>query len=528
MTMSTNTRIGRSTATIDPSWPRYETVVHALAAAARIAPERTALVCGDSRLTYTEYLRAVAGLAHHLARFGVAGGRVAVLMSNSNEMAVAMLGAMTARAQMAPLNPFFTMSELRPLLADAAPMAIVSDAATEEKARALAAEVGVAHVEVFKPGALSLDRWTRDASLGLPEALPARTDWATLPYSGGTTGVPKGVMHQHGNITSFFVQVYGLWPLGFDTECFLNVAPMFHIWGFQFATWMPIFARSPLVIVPKYEPVVVLEQLARHKVTVFEGGPPAIYMGLMAAPTFRSTDFSSLKYCLSGGAPCPEQLLRSWEAATGCVLLEGIGMSEGAPMTANPIHGVRKLGSVGPVSPGTEIDIVDVETGTRVLGVGEPGEIRVRGPQFTQGYRNRPEETARALRDGWLYTGDIGYFDADSYLFIVDRKKDMALVGGYNVYPREIDELLFRHPKIQEAAAFGVPDERLGETIAAFVVLRPGEHMSEEDCFAYCAENLVKYKRPTVVKFVGALPRTGANKIDKRALKAQLLAGKQS
>jgi long-chain acyl-CoA synthetase len=157
-----------------------------------------------------------------------------------------------------------------------------------------------------------------------------------------------------------------------------------------------------------------------------------------------------------------------------------------------------------------------------VLDPGEPGEVRVRGPQFTQGYRNRPEENAQALRNGWLYTGDIGYFDADGYLFLVDRKKDMVNVGGYNVFPREIDELLFRHPKIREAAAVGVPDPRLGERIAAFVVLMPGEKMTEDEFFAYCAENLVKYKRPTTVAFVEALPKTGAGKINRRALRGQV------
>ena len=216
---------------------------------------------------------------------------------------------------------------------------------------------------------------------------------------------------------------------------------------------------------------------------------------------------------------CPEQMVRDWEKATGCILLEGLGMSEGAPITCSPMHGKRKFLSVGITAPLTEIDVVDLATGTKVLPPGEPGEVRVRGPQFTQGYRNRPEENALALRDGWLYTGDIGYFDEDGYLFLVDRKKDMANVGGYNVFPREIDELMFRHPKIQEAAAVGVPDPRLGERIAAFVVLAPGETMTEDEFFAYCAENLVKYKRPTSVAFVDALPKTGAGKINRRALR---------
>ena len=222
---------------------------------------------------------------------------------------------------------------------------------------------------------------------------------------------------------------------------------MFHIWGFLAATWAPIYMRGTLVIMPKFEPEAVLAAFERHKVTVFMGGPASIYMGLMAHPNFAKTDFSNLRLCLAGGSACPEQMVRDWEAATGCVLLEGLGMSEGAPITCNPLRGERKFLSVGIVPPMTEIDIVDLATGEKVLGPGEPGEVRVKGPQFTQGYRNRPEENALALRGGWLYTGDIGYFDADGYLFLVDRKKDMVNVGGYNVFPREVDELMFRHPE---------------------------------------------------------------------------------
>jgi len=513
--------IGRSPVELDPSLPDYPTVVHALAEAARRAPERTAIICGDRMLSYAGYLRAVAGLARRLADRGVAGERVAVLMSNSIEMAVAMLGAMAARAQMAPLNPFYTERELKPLLADAAPRVLLVDAASAPKGRVLAVELGIRHVEVIAPGALDVDAWAADGALTLPEPLPSADDWATLPYSGGTTGIPKGVNHKHRNIVMFFRQFLSIWRFNFDADVFLNVAPMFHIWGFLAASWTPVYARGTLVIVPKFEPEAVLDAFERHRVTVFMGGPASIYMGLMAHPRFAKTDFSALRLCLAGGSACPEQMVRDWEAATGCVLLEGLGMSEGAPIANNP-HGKRKFLSVGIVPPLTEIDIVDLETGERVLDPGEPGEVRVRGPQFTQGYRNRPEENAQALRYGWLYTGDIGYFDEDGYLFLVDRKKDMVNVGGYNVFPREIDELLFRHPKIREAAAVGVPDPRLGERIAAFVVLMPGEKMTEDEFFAYCAENLVKYKRPTTVAFVEALPKTGAGKINRRALRGQV------
>ena len=195
-------------------------------------------------------------------------------------------------------------------------------------------------------------------------------------------------------------------------------------------------------------------------------------------------------------------------------------MSEGAPINSNPLHGVRKIGSVGLVPPDTEVEVVDLDTGERVMPTGERGEIRVRGPQFTTGYRNRPEETRQAIRNGWLYTGDIGYYDADGYLFLVDRKKEMIIVGGYNVYPREIDEILFKHPAILEAATVGVPDSFSGEAVKAFVVLRPGAALTAKELQDYCRGMLVKYKVPTQVAFVDALPRSGVGKINKLALKA--------
>ena len=199
-------------------------------------------------------------------------------------------------------------------------------------------------------------------------------------------------------------------------------------------------------------------------------------------------------------------------------------MSEGAPIHQNPLRGMRKVGSVGVAAAGYEAEVVDLETGTQVMPVGVPGEIRVRGPQFIEGYRNRPEENARQIRDGWLYTGDIGYYDEDGYMFLVDRKKEMIIVAGYNVYPREIDELLFKHPAILEAATVGVPDSFSGEAVKAFVVLKPGATLTAEGLLDYLKQNLVKYKWPKYIAFVEALPRTGVGKIDKRTLKAQASA----
>jgi long-chain acyl-CoA synthetase len=318
----------------------------------------------------------------------------------------------------------------------------------------------------------------------------------------------------------FCRQIFSQWRIDFGAERILTVAPMFHIWGHHFANIAPLYARATLFMLPRYKPDAVLEQFARHAVTVFAGGPPTIYIGLLASPRCDATDFSALKFCLGGGAPFPEDVLREWERRTDRPLLENSGMSEGAPLSGNPTDGQRKLMSVGVVPPETEIDIVDIETGTEVLAAFEHGEVRVRGPQFTRRYRNRPEETAAAIRDGWLYTGDIGYLDDDGFLFLVDRKKETVLVGGYSVYPREIDEVLYGHPAVREAAAVGIPNAFKGEVVKAFVAIKPGPNkVTEKELIDYCAERLVGYKVPVAIEFLDALPKTGPVKIDKLALR---------
>jgi long-chain acyl-CoA synthetase len=510
---------------IDPKLPRYDSLVHMLLAAVDAHPEVTAVIYQDRRITYAEFGRAVAGLARQLAGHGLRGGERAVLMmANSIEMDVALMAVMATGAQVVPVNPFLTPHELSKQLGDIDACVLISDQNTAEKAANLARELGVPHRFVLGAGGITLDEWTRDASLGLDrKALPDLDDLALIIFTGGSTGIPKGVNHTHrGLLASVYIHV-DVWPVEYGRETFLNVAPMFHIWGLGYATWVPIYAQSTLVMVPRYEPDKVVRALSDHKVTIFAGGPAPIYMGLLASQIFDDCDLSALRYCLSGGAPCPADLHREWNARAKCPLLEGWGMTEGAPFCLNPCgSGKRKLLSVGNPVPETEVQIVDLETGERVLPLGERGEVRVRGPQMMREYRNRPDETRAALRDGWMYTGDIGVIDDEGFVSLVDRKKDMVIVGGFNVYPREVDEVLFKHPKIREAATVGRPDHRLGEVLVAFVVLALGETLTEDEFFAYCKEEMVKYKRPVEVRFVDALPKTGTNKINRIALRAML------
>jgi long-chain acyl-CoA synthetase len=500
-----------------PGYPEYPTIIHALAKAAELRPDAPGLVCEQREITYRQYAQAVAAMARKFAGLGAAQERIAYVVSNGMEACVALLAGMAARAQIAPLNPNFTETELEPLLRDVDPKVIVCDAGSAEKAAALARKIGVANVVQIGPGGTNVEALLAGPAIPLP--LPEPTDLSAMFFTGGTTGIPKGANHMHRAHMAFCYGVADTWPFPLDEERILNVAPLFHIWGFCFTLIAPIYFRAMMDIMPAYKPALVLEEFQRRRITVFAGGPAALYLGLRANENFAKTDFSSLKVCLSGGAPCPEELLRNWEKVTGCVLLEGWGMSEGAPINSNPLHGVRKIGSVGIAPPNTWVEVVDLETGTKVMPVGERGEIRVKGVQFTIGYRNRPEDNKQAIRDGWLYTGDIGYYDSDGYLFLVDRKKEMIIVGGFNVYPREIDELLFKHPAILEAVAIGVPDSFSGEAVKAFVVLRPGQSLTVEDVQDYCRKSLVKYKVPTKVEFVDALPRSGVGKINKLELK---------
>jgi len=302
----------------------------------------------------------------------------------------------------------------------------------------------------------------------------------------------------------------------------LAITPLFHSYSMAMGLYLAVYARSTLVILPRYRPDTVLEAIARERITLMLGSP-TIFTGLMGFEGFSQADLNSLRLCASGSAALPEETLRRWEAATGCAVCEGYGQTEAGPVIAfNPLNGERKSGTVGVPAPETEVQIVDVHDGDKVLPQGEVGEIRVRGPQLMTGYYGRPQETAEALRGGWLYTGDIGRLDEEGYLTICDRKKEMAIVSGYNVYPREVEEALFRHPGVREAAVIGVPDNYRGEVLVAHVVADPG--VGQQELADFLAQRLVKYKWPSVIHLVDSLPRTGVGKIDKKVLRA--MAGK--
>jgi long-chain acyl-CoA synthetase len=496
-----------------------------LAEAARQAGGSAALVCGERRLTYSQYVRCVAGFAHELLALGARGSRVALICANSLDMPVATFAVHAAGAQAVPVNPTYTARELSHILADAQPAVVIYDDEVAATVEPLLGTLGIPHaIRIGGSTGRRLDAWKDDASLALPEPLPSPADLATLQYTGGTTGLPKGVNITHGQMAVNISQREAALPTRADDERILCMMPLFHVFAVAMCLHLAAYCRGALVIMPRYRPDALLELLARERITRLPAGP-TVFIGLLAHEDFGRTDFSSLRTAYSGSAPLAEETIRRWREATGTPILEGFGQTEAGPvLTYVRDGGPFKAGSVGPALPLTEIQIVDVETGAKVLPAGEIGEIRARGPQIMSGYRNRPAETAESLRGGWLYTGDIGELDGDGYLTIRDRKKDMAIVGGYNVYPREVDEVLFSHPAVKEAAAAGVPDRYYGEAIRAYVVLKEGARADAEDLIAHCRANLARYKVPAKIYLVAELPRTTVGKVDRKTLRHKLAA----
>jgi long-chain acyl-CoA synthetase len=413
-----------------------------------------------------------------------------------------------------PLNPLYTARELEFILRDAQPALLIADAASVAVAAPLATALGIRLVAEDEARA-----WLEPGMDGAPLDDADAQAPALLQYTGGTTGHPKGVILGRDAIATNVLQRELALPTRYGADSVLCAMPLFHSYGMAMGLFLAASAAATLVVLPRYRPDDVCDAVERERITLFPGSP-TIYTGLLSHPRFAATDWSSVRACYSGSAPLAEEVHRRWEAAVGAPIYEGYGQTEAGPiLTYNGPAGTRH-GSVGTPVARTEVQVVDLESGTVVLPAGQRGEIRARGPQIMQGYLARPDATAETLRDGWLYTGDIGEFAQDGFLYIRDRKKDLVISGGYNVYPREVDEVLYLHPDVAEAAAVGWPDSYRGEVIRAFVVLRPGAAIDEAGLIAHCQSNLARYKVPAVIRILDALPYTGANKVDKKALRA--------
>ncbi len=484
-------------------------------------------------ITYAGLQSQVEELAAALEGLGVKkGDRVAIHLPNCPQFPIAFYAALSLGAIAVPCNPMYVARELTHQLNDSETETIITLTSFYKMIKELQPKTTLKNIIAVNLEEDSVKIETDDYSFaslmkeyGGKQAQPVEVlpeDRAAFMYTGGATGVSKGAILQHRHLLANALQLKAWAPdLKNGEEIFLSVLPLYHSYGLTLALNLPVLTGNKMVLLPRFELRSVLQTIDREKPTRFPG-VPTMYVAINNAPDLHEYDLSSIKVCNSGAAPLPVKVQEEFEKITGGKLTEGYGLSEASPVThSNPIYGKNVPGSIGLPIPDTEMKIVDIETGDTELPIGESGELCVRGPQVMEGYLNMPEETAQSLRDGWLYTGDIAKVDEEGYAYIVDRKKDMVIAGGYNIFPRDIEEVLYTHPKIMEATAIGISDPYRGETLKAYVVLKEGETLTEEEVIEFCKENLAAYKVPKLVEFRTELPKTMVGKILRRALREE-------
>ena len=519
-----------------------------LSRSARRYPDNDAVVFMGKRISYRELDGMVNRFARVLTDLGIrSGDTVAMLLPNIPQMVIASYAAFRIGAVVAMNNPLYTERELAYQLDDSdATLLVTLDLLVPRvlsvRPKTKIDTVIACHIndylpfpkkqlfpfvkramfrKVREPGVLEFADLIRRYPDAAVDNAARWADTAALLYTGGTTGVSKGAMLTHANISKN-VQQLATWTYDMieGGERVLAVFPFFHSAGFTGVQNLAVYKGWTMILVPRPEPDIVCEMIGSYRPSLVPG-VPTIFNGLLNNEKFKSMELSFIKGFFAGAAPLPVDTIRQLEELTGGRLSNVYGLTETSPMgTATPWGGVNKPGTVGVPLPGTDLKIVDVETGTREMKTGEPGEILFKGPQVMKGYYKKPEETAVALRDGWLFTGDIGCLDEDGYLTIVDRKKDMIVASGYNIYPQEVDDVLFDHPRILEACTIGVPDAYRGETVKAYVVPKTGQRLETDELIAFCRDRLSPYKVPTIIEFVDELPKSAVGKILRRELKA--------
>jgi long-chain acyl-CoA synthetase len=478
-------------------------------------PDRAAIKQGDLVLSYAGLAAAAGQVAALLRAEGIAcGDRVAVMLPNVAAFPVLAYGALAAGAVLVPMNPLLKSREVEHYVGDSgAKLVFAWEAAAEEAAKGAAAS-----------GARVIPVTDADAA-ALRSGLEPDADWAArtddddavILYTSGTTGTPKGAQLTHGGLRRN-AEITARVLIGTGPgDMIMGCLPLFHVFGLTCGLNAALASGACLTLLPRFDPGAALEMISRDKVTVFEG-VPTMYSAMLHHAGGSQADLSSLRVCVSGGAAMPVEVLRGFEAAFGCMILEGYGLSETSPVASfNHPDAVRKPGSIGTPIEGVEMRLVD-SLGADVPA-DEVGEIAIRGHNVMKGYWGRPEATAEAIPDGWFRTGDLAKTDEDGYFFIVDRKKEMIIRGGYNVYPREIEEALYEHPAVAEAAVIGIPHDSLGEEVGAAVALKPGCDASPEELRAFAKERVAAYKYPRVVWLVDELPKGPTGKILRRSVK---------
>jgi long-chain acyl-CoA synthetase len=530
------------------SYPKHNLAEFLIQSAAK-HPQNTALHFMGKELTYSELLAGSYRFANALRKLGVGkGDRVAIMLPNSPQLVIAFYGALLAGGIVVMTNPLYMPRELEHQLKDSGASVVVTLDLLFQRVKSVVPATAVSHVIVTSikdylpfpknllyPLKAKKDGLKREVEYGdnvhaflkllngspstpIYTEVDADNDVALLQYTGGTTGVSKGVMLTHLNVIANAVQ-NGLWAYKSRPaeERYLAALPFFHVFGLTVVMNQAVMYAGCMYLIPKFEVSQILQTIDRFKPTVFPGAP-TMYIALINHPDIRKYDLSSINICVSGAAPLPHEVQLKFEEITGGRLIEGYGLTESSPVThANNIWENRKLGSIGIPFPDTLAKVIDPETGEE-LPQGEIGELAVYGPQVMKGYWNRPDETAKVLQDGWLRTGDMARMDEDGYFFIMDRMKDIIIAGGFNIFPREIEEVLFEHPAIEEATALGVPDKYRGETVKAYIVLKQGETLDAKELEKWCRERLAAYKVPHLYEFRDSLPETIAGKVLRRKL----------
>jgi len=485
-----------------------------LTASAQRAPTSPAVRLGETELTYADLVDRSARLATLLREQGVrSGDRVGIMLPNVPEFAISYYGLLAAGAIVVPMNVLLKRREIAFYLRDCGAKLLFASQEFAEEARDGAEEAGAELIEV-EPATFAATLGRLDPTLGLAET--SEEDTAVILYTSGTTGKPKGAELTHLNL-SRNAQISGETMTEVrDGDVVLGALPLFHSFGQTVSMNGSIRMGACLTLLPRFDPGEALKTIERDGVTHFQG-VPTMYGALLHHPERERFDTSTLRSCITGGASMPVEVLRGFEQSFGCIVLEGYGLSETSPVAcSNHPDKERKPGSIGTPIEGVQMRLLDDEENP--VPDGEIGEIVIRGHNVMKGYWQQPEATAEAMRGGWFHSGDMARIDEDGYFYIVDRKKDLIIRGGYNVYPREVEEVLYEHPKIREAAVLGVPNPQWGEEVGAAIVVREGEQLSPEEVSAYVKERIAAYKYPRVVWFLEELPKGPTGKILKREI----------
>ncbi|MBD1373328.1 long-chain fatty acid--CoA ligase [Hazenella sp. IB182357] len=492
--------------------------------AAKKYPKQTAITFFEQTYTYEKLADSIQRLASAWVQYGIEkGDRIAIMLPNCPAYPISFYATVQCGAIVVQVNPMYQPDELLHVFQDSEPRLLiildklipVVQPILDQTSITRVIEVSLDRHDPFH----QLLQQTQLTSM-FPIIDPPK-DVAVIQYTGGTTGRSKGAMLTHYNIVANTLQGAATARVITEKgkEKLLAIAPLCHVYGMTGAMCITFYNGGNLILVPRFEVESVVKLIEKMKPTHFPGAP-TMYIALLQYYQKHSFDLSCLKACTSGSAPLPVEVINRFNQISKTSVSEGYGLSEASPVThRNPIVGIQKHGSIGIPVPNTDAKIVDITTGENTLACGEVGELIIKGPQIMKGYWKMPEETALTLRDGWLFTGDLAKMDEDGFFYIVGRKKELIIASGYNVYPIEVEDVLYRHEKILEACVIGIPDAYRGETVKAVVVLKPGEQLSAEELILFCRKRLAAYKVPTHVTFTNELPKTFVGKILKRKLK---------